>query len=148
MDQFLSIIDGYDQLNNIFVIGTTNRKDKVDPALLRPGRLEVFNKFFSFLFILILKNFLVVQILIEIGLPDQAGREQILKIHTAKLRSKNKIASDVDLVVRTYQKCDILILILNTVILFKIIVETGRRDQKLFRCRTRRIGTGSQVKSS
>lgn len=43
----------------------TNRKDMLDEALIRPGRLEV---------------------QIEVGLPDQKGRLQILKIHTNKVR--------------------------------------------------------------
>lgn len=34
-------IDGVEQLNNILLIGMTNRKDMIDEALLRPGRLEV-----------------------------------------------------------------------------------------------------------
>ena len=34
-------IDGVEQLNNILLIGMTNRKDLIDEALLRPGRLEV-----------------------------------------------------------------------------------------------------------
>lgn len=54
----------------------TNRRDMIDEALLRPGRLEV---------------------QIEIGLPDQNGRLQILNIHTARLRENNKLSSDVDL---------------------------------------------------
>ncbi len=41
VNQLLSKIDGVDQLNNILVIGMTNRKDMIDDALLRPGRLEV-----------------------------------------------------------------------------------------------------------
>ncbi len=48
----------------------------IDEALLRPGRLEV---------------------QIEIGLPDEAGRLQILNIHTALLRQNHKLSSDVDL---------------------------------------------------
>lgn len=47
----------------------------IDEALLRPGRLEV---------------------QVEISLPDEEGRIQILDIHTAKMRSYNKISSDVD----------------------------------------------------
>jgi vesicle-fusing ATPase len=58
-------VDGVDALNNILLIGMTNRKDMLDEALLRPGRLEV---------------------QIEIGLPDTKGRLQILKIHTSKVR--------------------------------------------------------------
>lgn len=54
----------------------TNRKDLIDEALLRSGRLEV---------------------QMEIGLPSEDGRLQILEIHTSKLRKHEKIASDVDL---------------------------------------------------
>ena len=35
------MLDGVDALDNILVVGMTNRKDLIDPALLRPGRLEV-----------------------------------------------------------------------------------------------------------
>ncbi|NXS95229.1 NSF ATPase, partial [Jacana jacana] len=41
VNQLLSKIDGVEQLNNILVIGMTNRPDLIDEALLRPGRLEV-----------------------------------------------------------------------------------------------------------
>ncbi|KAG5855115.1 hypothetical protein ANANG_G00045520 [Anguilla anguilla] len=75
VNQLLSKIDGVEQLNNILVIGMTNRPDLIDEALLRPGRLEV---------------------KMEIGLPDEKGRVQILNIHTAKMREFNLLASDVD----------------------------------------------------
>lgn len=51
------MIDGVNALNNILVIGMTNRKDLIDEAVLRPGRFEVH---------------------IEVGLPDENGRQQIL----------------------------------------------------------------------
>lgn len=57
---------------NVFVIGATNRPDQIDPALLRPGRLDQ---------------------LVYIPLPDQSSRLAVLK---ATL-SKSPIASDVDL---------------------------------------------------
>ena len=41
VNQLLSMIDGVDALNNILVIGMTNRKDLIDEAVLRPGRFEV-----------------------------------------------------------------------------------------------------------
>jgi vesicle-fusing ATPase len=61
---FTRLADGVDQLNNILLIGMTNRKDLIDEALLRPGRLEV---------------------QVEISLPDEKGRFQILQIHTSSL---------------------------------------------------------------
>jgi len=76
VNQLLSKIDGVDQLNNILVIGMTNRPDMIDEALTRPGRLEV---------------------QVEIGLPKEAGRVQILNIHTKTMRSNGKLAADVDL---------------------------------------------------
>ncbi|EPZ35768.1 ATPase, AAA-type domain-containing protein [Rozella allomycis CSF55] len=76
VNQLLSKMDGVDQLNNILIIGMTNRKDMIDEALLRPGRLEVH---------------------MEIGLPDEKGRSQILKIHTLKMKENNILHSDVDL---------------------------------------------------
>ncbi|CAH1788773.1 unnamed protein product, partial [Owenia fusiformis] len=76
VNQLLAKIDGVDQLNNILIIGMTNRKDMIDEALIRPGRLEV---------------------QMEIGLADEKGRLQIINIHTQKMIENNKIASDVDM---------------------------------------------------
>ena len=75
VNQLLSKMDGVDQLNNILLIGMTNRKDMIDEALLRPGRLEVH---------------------MEIGLPDAHGRLQIIKIHTHKMSSNGMLAADVN----------------------------------------------------
>jgi vesicle-fusing ATPase len=76
VNQLLTKIDGVDALNNILLIGMTNRRDMLDEALLRPGRLEV---------------------QIEVGLPDDAGRLQILKIHTAKMSANSFLEREVDL---------------------------------------------------
>ena len=76
VNQLLSKLDGVDQLNNILLIGMTNRKDMIDDALLRPGRLEVH---------------------MEISLPDEHGRLQILKIHTTQMAKNGHLDSDVDL---------------------------------------------------
>lgn len=74
--QLLSILDGVEDMNNILVIGMTNRIDIIDPAILRPGRLEIH---------------------VEIGLPDEKGRLQILEIHTTRMRQAKRLAADVDL---------------------------------------------------
>ena len=76
VNQLLSKLDGVDQLNNILLIGMTNRKDMIDDALLRPGRLEVH---------------------MEISLPDENGRIQILNIHTAKMREAGNLDPDVSI---------------------------------------------------
>merc|ERR1740121_186774 len=68
VNQLLSKIDGVDALNNILLIGMTNRMDLIDEALLRPGRLEVH---------------------VEISLPTEEGRVEILNIHTKTMREKN-----------------------------------------------------------
>ena len=41
MPQLLAEIDGVEGLRNVIVIGATNREDLIDPAILRPGRLDV-----------------------------------------------------------------------------------------------------------
>lgn len=76
VNQLLAKMDGVDQLNNILVIGMTNRRDLIDIALLRPGRFEV---------------------QVEIQLPDEEGRVQIFEIQTKKMRENNMLANDVDL---------------------------------------------------
>jgi len=73
VNQLLSKIDGVDSLNNILLIGMTNRKDMIDDALLRPGRLEVH---------------------VEIGLPDTKGRLQILNIHTKHMKMAKRITPE------------------------------------------------------
>ena len=61
VSQILTEIDGLEELNNVLIIGATNRLDIVDPALLRPGRFDR---------------------IIEVPNPDAAGIEMIFKIHT------------------------------------------------------------------
>ncbi|KAJ3088240.1 AAA ATPase cdc48 [Quaeritorhiza haematococci] len=72
LNQLLTEMDGMNAKKNVFVIGATNRPDQIDPALLRPGRLDQ---------------------LIYIPLPDEASRRQILK---ATLR-KSPVSKTVDL---------------------------------------------------
>ncbi|EDO36218.1 predicted protein [Nematostella vectensis] len=72
INQVLTEMDGMNVKKNVFIIGATNRPDIIDPAILRPGRLDQ---------------------LIYIPLPDDGSRSSILK---ANLR-KSPIAKDVDL---------------------------------------------------
>ncbi|MFT4303239.1 MAG: proteasome-activating nucleotidase [Candidatus Woesearchaeota archaeon] len=63
--QLLAEIDGFDNLENVKIIGCTNRKDILDPAILRPGRLDR---------------------LIKVGIPNEKGRKEIFKIHTKRMK--------------------------------------------------------------
>ena len=63
--ELLTQMDGFDNLGQTKIIMATNRPDTLDPALLRPGRLD--RK-------------------IEIPLPNEAGRLEIFKIHTSKVK--------------------------------------------------------------
>lgn len=72
INQILTEMDGMSSKKNVFIIGATNRPDIIDPAILRPGRLDQ---------------------LIYIPLPDEKSRMSILK---ANLR-KSPISKDVDL---------------------------------------------------
>jgi transitional endoplasmic reticulum ATPase len=70
--QLLSLMDGMGSRGNIIVIGATNRPNAIDPALRRPGRFDRE---------------------IEIGVPDKAGRNEVLQIHTRNM----PLAEDMDL---------------------------------------------------
>lgn len=71
VNQLLSKMDGVNALENILLIGMTNRKELLDPALLRPGRLEVH---------------------VEIPLPDVEGRREIFNIHFNALRQRGRLS--------------------------------------------------------
>lgn len=70
--QLLSLMDGLEERNKVFVIGATNRVDSIDPALRRGGRFDRE---------------------IEIGVPDKQGRREILAIHSRGM----PLGEDVDL---------------------------------------------------
>ena len=71
VNQLLSKLDGVNALDNILLIGMTNRRELLDPALLRSGRLEVH---------------------VKIPLPDQQGRREILQIHFDALRRRGRLS--------------------------------------------------------
>ena len=62
--QMLTSMDGVESLNNVMVMGATNRPDMIDPALLRPGRFDK---------------------LVLVGKPNEKARLHILKVHTRNM---------------------------------------------------------------
>ncbi len=72
VSQILTLMDGLKSRGKVIVIAATNRPNAIDPALRRPGRFDRE---------------------IEIGVPDQKGRKEILQIHTRNM----PLADDVDL---------------------------------------------------
>lgn len=72
LNQLLVEMDGFDEKEEVIILAATNRPDVLDPALLRPGRFDRH---------------------ITMDLPDRQGREDILKIHTKRL----KLGPDVSL---------------------------------------------------
>ncbi|MEK6948608.1 MAG: AAA family ATPase [Nanoarchaeota archaeon] len=71
--QLLAEIDGFHPLDNVKIVGATNRRDILDPAITRPGRLDR---------------------LIHVPLPKKEGRLEILKIHSQNM----SLEPDVDLI--------------------------------------------------
>ncbi|MFB6151465.1 MAG: AAA family ATPase, partial [Haloarculaceae archaeon] len=72
VNQLLTELDGLEDMEDVMVIGATNRPDMIDPALIRSGRFDR---------------------LVMVGEPDTEGREQILKIHT----EESPLGTDVSL---------------------------------------------------
>jgi len=72
LNQLLVEMDGFDTKEGVILIASTNRPDVLDPALLRPGRFDRH---------------------IVVPVPDIKGREDILKVHTKKI----KLADDINL---------------------------------------------------
>jgi transitional endoplasmic reticulum ATPase len=62
ISQFLTELDGLEELKGVLVLAATNRKDLIDPAILRPGRFDF---------------------VLEFPLPDERAREEIFRIHTS-----------------------------------------------------------------
>jgi SpoVK/Ycf46/Vps4 family AAA+-type ATPase len=74
--QLLALMDGFQSLPNILLIGLTNRIQGIDKALLRPGRFEI---------------------KLRLPVPDEGARYQILRVHTKSLRENAVLSTDVDL---------------------------------------------------
>jgi transitional endoplasmic reticulum ATPase len=68
VSQLLTELDGLERLADVTVVAATNRPDRIDPALLRPGRLER---------------------LVEVPLPDAEARAAIFEVHTRNVPTTN-----------------------------------------------------------
>ncbi|WP_432704045.1 proteasome-activating nucleotidase [Methanothermobacter thermautotrophicus] len=75
--QLLAELDGFESRGNVGIVAATNRPDIFDPALLRPGRFDRF---------------------IEVPLPNEDGRREILKIHTSGMALAEEV--DIELLAR------------------------------------------------
>jgi cell division protease FtsH len=71
LNQLLTEMDGFEGNNGVMILAATNRPESLDPALLRPGRFDR---------------------RVPVELPDLKGREEILKVHTKKV----KVADNID----------------------------------------------------
>lgn len=71
LNQLLTEMDGFEGNNGVMILAATNRPESLDPALLRPGRFDR---------------------RVPVELPDLKGREEILKVHTKKI----KVGDNVD----------------------------------------------------
>ena len=90
ISQFLTEMDGIEELKGVVVLAATNRLDLIDPALLRSGRFDL---------------------LLEMPVPDEKTRTEIFKIHTKNmplakdldlkkfvLQTDNKVGSDIEFI--------------------------------------------------
>jgi transitional endoplasmic reticulum ATPase len=88
LNQLLAEMDGIEDLNNVIVIGATNRPDMLDPALMRPGRFDR---------------------IVFVPVPEEEGRKKILEIHTKKmpLIGKEKLIGDLAKTTEGYTGADL-----------------------------------------
>ena len=70
LNQLLTEMDGFEGNNGVVILAATNRPESLDPALLRPGRFDR---------------------RVPVELPDLKGREEILKVHAAKVKTDRNI---------------------------------------------------------
>jgi len=73
VNQLLTELDGVEELEKVMIIAATNRKDLIDPSLIRPGRIDS---------------------IVELGIPDKKTREEIFRVHTRKMPLENVNISD------------------------------------------------------
>lgn len=64
VNQLLTEMDGIEELEKVVILAATNRKDLIDPALLRPGRFDA---------------------IVDLDIPNKATREKIFRVHTQRM---------------------------------------------------------------
>ena len=74
LNQLLTEMDGFEENSGVIILAATNRPESLDPALLRPGRFDR---------------------RVPVELPDHKGREAILRVHAAKVKTKPDIDYEV-----------------------------------------------------
>jgi len=84
--QLLAELDGFKPLDNVKIIGATNRLDILDKAIIRPGRLDR---------------------LIEVGLPDEEGRLDVLKVHVRKMNLQSVDIKDLVMAMENFSGAEI-----------------------------------------
>ncbi len=73
VNQLLTELDGVEELERVMIIAASNRRDLIDPAILRPGRIDA---------------------IVELPMPDIKTREQIFKVHTKNMPLNPDVALD------------------------------------------------------
>ncbi|MFH2106137.1 MAG: CDC48 family AAA ATPase [Candidatus Micrarchaeota archaeon] len=86
VDTLLTELDGLRSLKNVVVIAATNRPDILDPALMRAGRFDR---------------------IIEVGMPDEKARLEVLKIHTSRMPIETVDLTELAKVTEGYSGADI-----------------------------------------
>ncbi len=79
VNQLLTELDGVEELEKVVVMAATNRKDLIDPALLRPGRIDA---------------------ILELPIPDKDAREKIFNVHTRNMPLSNSVKLN-DYIIKT-----------------------------------------------
>jgi transitional endoplasmic reticulum ATPase len=121
LNQMLAEMDGLESLNDVLVVGATNRPDMLDSALLRPGRFDK---------------------ILLVGAPDEVGRENILKIHTKEMpiKDKDELIKDVAMKTDGYTGADLESLVREAAMLaLRENIETKEVKKKHFEDALRKV---------
>ena len=86
VNQLLTEMDGIERMENVIIIGATNRPDILDPSMLRPGRFDR---------------------LVLVPLPDKEAREEIIKVHTKTMPLKGVSVEEIARKTEGYSGADI-----------------------------------------